>query len=200
MAKSKGGHHCKVPLQPRSVLHDSLIAMEPTLAKRSYKMTNHQQVSLVVVPTVFTALAVLFTGLRIYGRRLKNAKQGVDDYLCILACILALALLGGDIAMVVAAGGGTSVMSLKNPNDLFLWLKLLIITYLIWCAAIAVVQLAILFLYQRLFSVVTWFRRACYIAMGLVFGWFIAAWASDLAICNPTRKVWDPRERVETGS
>jgi hypothetical protein len=37
--------------------------------------------------------------------------------------ILALALLGGDIAMVVAAGGGNSAMSLKDPNDLFLWLK-----------------------------------------------------------------------------
>ena len=61
--------------------------MENSLTKRSYQLKNHQQISLVVIPTVFTALAVLFTGLRIYARRLKNAKQGVDDYLCIAACV-----------------------------------------------------------------------------------------------------------------
>jgi hypothetical protein len=58
-----------------------------SLTKRSYKLSNHQQVSLVVVPTVFTALAVLFTGLRIYARRVKKAKVLADDYLCVAACV-----------------------------------------------------------------------------------------------------------------
>jgi hypothetical protein len=61
--------------------------MEASLSKRSYAFVNHQQVSLVVVPTVFTTLAVAFTALRIYSRRLKKAKVLVDDYLCIAACV-----------------------------------------------------------------------------------------------------------------
>lgn len=118
-------------------------------------------------------------------------------------------MLGGNIAMVVAAGGGNSIMSMKDPNDLYLWLKvfagfmkwtydianfykLLIATYLIWCVAVAVIQLAILFLYNRLFFIVDWFRKTVYVLMGLVFIWFVAAWASDLAICKPVKKLWDP--------
>jgi hypothetical protein len=62
--------------------------MDNTLTKRSlYPIKNHQQLTLVVVPTVFTAFAVLFTGLRLYARRLKKAKVLVDDYLCIAACV-----------------------------------------------------------------------------------------------------------------
>jgi hypothetical protein len=53
------------------------------------------------------------------------------------------------------------------------------------------IQLAILFLYQRLFFIVEWFRRACYILMGLVFAWFVASWVSDLTICQPVEKIWN---------
>jgi hypothetical protein len=43
-----------------------------------------------------------------------------------------------------------------------------------WATAVSLIQLSILFLYLRIFGVVTWFRIACYVMMGLVFVW----WAS----------------------
>jgi hypothetical protein len=53
------------------------------------------------------------------------------------------------------------------------------------------IQSAILFLYRRLFFVVEWFRKACYVLMGLVFAWFVAEWVSDLALCQPVEKLWN---------
>lgn len=55
--------------------------------KRAYRLENHQQVTLVVVPTVFTALALAFTGLRLYARRLKRLSFLADDYLCVVSCV-----------------------------------------------------------------------------------------------------------------
>jgi hypothetical protein len=52
-----------------------------------YAVDNHQKRALIIVPAVFTAIAIVLTALRVYARRLKNAKVLADDYLCIAACV-----------------------------------------------------------------------------------------------------------------
>jgi hypothetical protein len=89
---------------------------------------------------------------------------------------------------------GTIIARVYPAQHLLSLMQLLIITYIIWCAAIALVQFAILFLYRRIFFVVAWFRKVCYVLMGLVFAWFAAAWISDFAICKPVEKLWNPMQ------
>lgn len=62
-----------------------------------------------------------------------------------------------------------------------------------------VLQFAILFLYQRLFWVVDWFRRSCYVLMALVVAWSIATLVGELTICAPTRKLWNPKSPGKCG-
>jgi hypothetical protein len=64
--------------------------------------------------------------------------------------------------------------------------------YLLWCATNATIQLGILFLYKRLFFVVNWFCRVCYVIMALVSLWCIFGWATNLGLCRPIRKLWEP--------
>jgi hypothetical protein len=52
-----------------------------------YAVDSHQKRALIIVPAVFTAIAIVLTGLRVYARRLKKAKVLADDYLCIAACV-----------------------------------------------------------------------------------------------------------------
>lgn len=79
--------HFGVTVQPSPFTVRIIFNMASFEKRSSYKLTNHQQVSLVVLPVVFNALALLFTCLRIYARRLKRAKVLADDYLCIAACV-----------------------------------------------------------------------------------------------------------------
>ncbi|KAF2265223.1 hypothetical protein CC78DRAFT_600383 [Lojkania enalia] len=162
------------------------------LPRTIYKIYNTRQRALVIVPTVFTFFSIVLTCLRIYGRRLKKTKVLIDDYLCILGCILGCVLLASDWAMVVGGNGGNSLKELKDPNDLKFWYKFLTVAYITWIPAIAVVQLAILALYLRLFHVVDWARKACYVMVALVVAWLIASFVADLALCKPIQKLWDP--------
>ena len=106
--------------------------------------------------------------------------------------MFSLALLGGNVGMVVAAGSGTSMSELQKPSDFALWYKLSYITYLLWIAAIAIIQLAILLFYQRIFWVVDWFRRSCYVFMVIVVCWFIALYITEFTVCKPVQKNWNP--------
>lgn len=52
-----------------------------------YSIHSARQKSLIIVPAVFTSLAIFFTGMRVYARRIKKTKVFLEDYLCILACV-----------------------------------------------------------------------------------------------------------------
>lgn len=56
----------------------------------------------------------------------------------------------------------------------------------------AVVQLAILPFYQRIFWIVAWFRRTCYALMAIVVCWFVAIYITELSVCKPIQKNWNP--------
>ncbi len=51
------------------------------------KPTNSRQLSLIIVPTVLSALATLAVYLRFYARRLKKTNFLADDYLCLFALV-----------------------------------------------------------------------------------------------------------------
>lgn len=109
-----------------------------------------------------------------------------------LAQIFALALLAGNAAAVAAAGGGTSVSKLHRPADYLLWYKLTFFTHVLWVAGIVVVQLAILVFYQRIFWVVDWFRRTCYVLMAIAVAWLISVYITEFVMCKPAHKIWNP--------
>jgi uncharacterized membrane protein YhaH (DUF805 family) len=58
------------------------------LAKRAkFAIVNHYQVTFLVLPTIFFALATVTVGLRLHVRRMKNAKFTPDDYLCAFSLV-----------------------------------------------------------------------------------------------------------------
>ncbi|KAF2735181.1 hypothetical protein EJ04DRAFT_576281 [Polyplosphaeria fusca] len=157
-----------------------------------YAITSGRQKTLIAAPTVFTFLAICFTCLRILSRRIKKAGIRVDDWLCIIATCMCTGLLGANIAMVVGYGGGNSISEMKSQSDFLIWYKLIFATYLVWVVNIAIVQMAILLYYQRLFFVIQWFSRLCYAVMGLVCAWAVGCWVANFAMCHPTARIWDP--------
>lgn len=106
--------------------------------------------------------------------------------------MFAIGLLACNVAMVLEGGNGLSLPELHSPDDFLLWYRLSFATYLLWVANIAIVQMAILAFYQRMFWVVDWFRRTCYVTMALVIAWFLGLYITEFVICKPVAKVWNP--------
>lgn len=92
--------------------------------------------------------------------------------------------------MAVSGGNGKSVPELQSPDDFFYWYKLSFVTYLLWVVNIAIVQLAILAFYQRIFWVVDWFRWTCYTMMAISITWCIALFITEFTVCTPVEKIW----------
>jgi hypothetical protein len=57
---------------------------------------------------------------------------------------------------------------------------------------VTLLQVSILFLYVRLFSIVRWHVVACYVVMGLCVAWWIAFFGGTMGDCVPLQKLWTP--------
>ena len=55
--------------------------------RATFKAVNHYQVSMIVLPIVFFAIATVTVALRLKVRRMSKAKLTIDDYLCILSLV-----------------------------------------------------------------------------------------------------------------
>jgi hypothetical protein len=52
------------------------------VARAKFVVVNHYQITFLVVPTIFFAVATVAVGLRWRVRRMKKTSFTVDDYLC----------------------------------------------------------------------------------------------------------------------
>lgn len=148
-----------------------------------------EQLSLVIVPTIFTVLAGLTTIGRFHSRRINKSFLGVDDWFCLLAMVLAIATLICDWIMVYN-GSGLPVVKVGRKQFL-LWIKLQVATYLVWMVSVAALQISILAFYTRTFGIYRTFRFICFGMIAVVTAWFIGAFFSFLFACNPIHKLWD---------
>ncbi|CAF9911920.1 hypothetical protein IMSHALPRED_010636 [Imshaugia aleurites] len=122
----------------------------PSAQEIQYQIAHiHQDRSndIVVSHSICIVIAVVAVVLRFYSRRLCKASILADDYMTVVALILAAAQVGGGL-MCVHYGGGKHAVLLKNPETFAKWV---IATEELYNAAITAVKLSILLLYRRLF-------------------------------------------------
>ncbi|KAF2279250.1 uncharacterized protein EI97DRAFT_430347 [Westerdykella ornata] len=148
-----------------------------------------EQRSLLAVPFVFTVLAGVTTGLRLYSRRLQKTTLSASDWFCLVAMLFAIVTLVMNWIMVFHGSG----LWLKDVGreQFLLWIKLQVATYLIWMCSVTALQISILAFYTKTFGIYRTFRAICFGMIGIVSAWFIGAFCSYLFACNPVHKLWD---------
>ncbi|KAM3069223.1 hypothetical protein ACMFMG_010739 [Clarireedia jacksonii] len=165
--------------------------MSSQIEKRTFAVTNSGQRTLIIVPAFLLCIASVAVVLRFEARRLKKSRPYIDDYLCVLALLLAYGGYIANLVMVLAGGGATPVTGLTRP-ELIIWFKGLVSNYVFWVSATAATQLSILFFYVRLFGVKQWFRIALYVSIFIVSAWWISAFISEVTACIPLAAAWTP--------
>ncbi|KAA8651300.1 uncharacterized protein ATNIH1004_000181 [Aspergillus tanneri] len=128
-----------------------------------------------VVSIFFMALSVASVALRLWTRRIKNNKLGIDDWLIIASVFVFFGFCADVLVGVYTYGGGQSEYAIPA----------------LYAVNVTLVKMSILFFYRRVFAVAG-FRRINTFVMAFCMVWFVAAVIGDLLYCIPIQRFWDP--------
>ncbi|ORY13907.1 hypothetical protein BCR34DRAFT_672729 [Clohesyomyces aquaticus] len=152
--------------------------------------TNPQK-TLLTVPAIFLAFATIAVILRFHVRSAKKQRLLLDDWLCLVGLCLTYGCYASVVIAVVYGGLGKSIFTLM-PENIPLVFKALTAVSTLWATTVAVVQLAILALYVRIFKVIRWHAYTCYAAMVVVLAWWASTFITLVTTCIPLDKFWTP--------
>ncbi|KAI0433799.1 hypothetical protein F5Y09DRAFT_338395 [Xylaria sp. FL1042] len=152
------------------------------------------------VPTFVAAIIILVLGwisvaLRFYTRIF--ARQGLkwDDWLLLLSAITGSTVIALTVSAAVVAPDGNNTTQIFDPNyietpeDIF-YLKINLVTAVIYYTINASVKLSILYMYYRIFHARSALRYQLFITAGLVIGWWIGTTVAQIVNCIPISKYW----------
>ncbi|KAL4944497.1 hypothetical protein BDV06DRAFT_233191 [Aspergillus oleicola] len=136
-----------------------------------------------------TVLATAFVALRFLARWKKGLKIGIDDFGILVSLGFLFADAGFNLALVYY-GMGLHAQALPAEN-LVIIAKVLMAYECVYSATIAVIKIAILLLYIRIFPTRS-FRIAAYILGAITIAWAISIVCVSVFQCTPVAKSWDP--------
>ncbi|KAK8088353.1 nucleoside-triphosphate phosphatase [Apiospora hydei] len=155
---------------------------------------NSAGITVLSIETILLASDFVSLGLRLWSRRLIKSNLQVNDILIIIAMIIVTVRYALEMTLVLKCGMGLpqkEVMRIGGSDVLFLFRKLIFASDLTWLTLVCLIKVSILHFYSRIFRR-TMFVNVVYGVMCLVVAFYIAALFSDIFICIPPRKSWDP--------
>ncbi|KAJ8122393.1 hypothetical protein O1611_g9852 [Lasiodiplodia mahajangana] len=141
------------------------------------------------VTTGVLILAVFFVALRLTSRRLRKLKLGIDDWLLLGALLFLFITAGLNYAMLFYGLGRQA--SSVSMETLQMFLKLLVVSQIIFTTGLMLVKISILQLYLRIFPSRR-FRVAVYVVTGVVLAWWAAITLLTIFQCQPISKSYQP--------
>ncbi|KAI9708056.1 MAG: hypothetical protein M1820_004260 [Bogoriella megaspora] len=152
---------------------------------------------------IVTGAAVVFVALRFYVRTSTKVGLGWDDWL-LLAAIMLTILTNGLVFWASAVDPhGIWASEGVDPSYKFLpvdqlYVKILFTTTILYFAVSTSIKLAILFMYNKLFSGNRAFKQQLYLASFVILAWWSGCTVATLTNCIPLGRTWlnssgDPR-------
>ncbi|PHH64773.1 hypothetical protein CDD81_4035 [Ophiocordyceps australis] len=146
-------------------------------------------VSVIIVTTLFLALAYLAVALRFYARHIQKKSISIDDYLIVVGLIFTTATIGTGYGLVLNGGAGRHIAQV-TPEEIAITLKLFVPAPLLWAISAAFIKLSILFFYISIFTMAN-LRKAVYAVIFLTVALLIAVLFESFFLCRPFAYTWD---------
>ncbi|RYP21171.1 hypothetical protein DL767_009317 [Monosporascus sp. MG133] len=160
--------------------------MEPNSATFSTESNppNASNAYMIHTPVgVFFAICPVIVGIRLWSRRRKSGKPGVDDFTILAA--LGFSLVSGTLMITACSHGYGRHWRDLTPSEKYGAMK---ITYK---ASINLTKTSILLLYLRIFTGVRWFRWGCIFVMACIAMFCLATITATIFQCNPIEKAFN---------
>ncbi|PHH71188.1 hypothetical protein CDD82_6688 [Ophiocordyceps australis] len=165
-------------------------------------------VNVIIITTLFLALAYVAVALRFYARHIQKKSISVDDYLIVVGLIFTTATIGIGYGLVLNGGAGRH-MAQVTPQEIAITLKVCLATSallgnalltldsqlfvpapLLWAISAAFIKLSILFFYISIFTMAN-VRKAVYVVIFLTVALLIAVLFESFFLCRPFAYTWD---------
>ncbi|ROW06270.1 hypothetical protein VPNG_08079 [Cytospora leucostoma] len=149
-------------------------------------------IQVAVVAFITTPFAIGALLLRLWSRYLQGLALVFNDYMAIVAMVLAAGAVSVFLAAGFAAGLGVhlDVILATDPAEFALHMRLFVPAQLLWAAANSSVKLSILSLYTTLFADKK-FCRVCYATMAVTMAYFTMVFLETFLLCKPVQYNWD---------
>ncbi|RYP93561.1 hypothetical protein DL770_000303 [Monosporascus sp. CRB-9-2] len=137
---------------------------------------------------VFFAVTSLFLAIRLWSRKQSRSGIGWDDWMIVISWAFAQ-IVSGLMLASCAYGFGQHIYNISPENKLIA-LKLFYTAQAFYKFTTNLTKTSILLLYLRIF-VQNWFRITCYVLLGSILTYMVAATASSIWQCSPVARAWD---------
>ncbi|MCJ1311312.1 hypothetical protein MMC25_004983 [Agyrium rufum] len=152
-------------------------------------LTENKQPLILAVNITCMLLAVLVLGLRVFSRRISNAKFWWDDWFMVNATVFSCLIALESSTYMVIHGLGKHVW-VGPPDALVVWAKGLFIAEYCYTVVICSIKFSLLAFYWRIFKVTT-IRIPIYVIGGVVTCWGIAVLLVSTFQCAPVNGFWN---------
>ncbi|KAJ5141768.1 hypothetical protein N7476_004369 [Penicillium atrosanguineum] len=146
-------------------------------------------IKFLVVNCVFLPLAVVALGVRVWTRAFVVRSFRWDDYLMAMALILSCALTGVTLDML-NWGLGKHMWDVPATSVTPWFLKLNVISAILYCAATGFTKVSVLVFYLRIFPSRN-FHICVWAIVFIASGYAIASILANILSCSPIAKAWD---------
>ncbi|KAK7446482.1 integral membrane protein [Colletotrichum acutatum] len=151
---------------------------------------NPNATQVIYTNIVLVTLVTLWTGLRLYSRKMRQVPFGVDDSLYMVALILFYAFVVLHFMMLFLGGAGHHVSELQ-PWHIEKLMKFGYASQVVYAVSLGSLKISICWMLQRIFFVRP-FKIAAWATMGLCIAWTLMTILIGLLICRPIAMQWNP--------
>ncbi|RYP72333.1 hypothetical protein DL771_004307 [Monosporascus sp. 5C6A] len=137
---------------------------------------------------VFFAVTPPFLAIRIWSRKQSRSGIGWDDWTILISWAFAQ-IVSASMLASCAYGFGQHIYNISPENKLMA-LKLFYTAQAFYKLTTNLTKSSILLLYLRIF-VQSWFRITCYVLLGTILTYMVAAIALSIWQCSPVARAWD---------
>ncbi|RYC79260.1 hypothetical protein BFJ63_vAg17860 [Fusarium oxysporum f. sp. narcissi] len=150
--------------------------------------------SVLIIPhAIFSAIATLFVGLRLYTARYVTKNEWcTDEYGSIIALVANHIMLISE-GISVSLGLGSNIVKIQTefPGGLSSFLKSILGIECAYGLACPLSKMAVLAMYYHIFSTSRLLRYCTWVMASMMAGWGIAVVGVSIFTCTPVHGFWD---------
>ncbi|KAH8669047.1 hypothetical protein BX600DRAFT_266594 [Xylariales sp. PMI_506] len=146
---------------------------------------------LIQLSIVMPILSVIAVGLRIWARRRRQTKLGIDDWLIIVAQLMSFGIPAAAVVGAVhGVGKHESVVEAESPYNMQWIMGDLFVGEFAYIILLLFIKLSILQLYYRIFPT-RYMKWATLTVSAILLAWCAGSLFATLFQCNPISAAWD---------